>query len=121
MASRRHASRRMCQLSESRRKRLYKFITYFLCSSLNAGCALESFAAVANISLERGGASPIRVFPDADSSQQTDHVIHRRCTRSDGANGLPKTRAWDTMNDVVGGLFALVTLWVIVRIIGGGM
>lgn len=34
---------------------------------------------------------------------------------------LPKTRAWDTMNDVVGGLFALVTLWVIVRIIGGGM
>lgn len=49
-ASFRHASRRMCQLSESRRYRLYKFITYFLCSSLNAGGALVSRTVVANIS-----------------------------------------------------------------------
>lgn len=58
--------------------------------------------------------------PSPTRWSQTDHVIRRWCTRSKGAPVLPKTRAWDTMNDVVGGLFALVTLWVIVRIIGGG-
>lgn len=121
MASRRHASRRMCQLSESRRKRLYKFITYFLCSSLNAGCALESFAAVANISLEKGRSAADSSFPRrrlvvANRSRDTS-TVHAAAWR----HGLSKTRAWDTMNDVVGGLFALVTLWVIVRIIGGGM